>query len=71
MPILICNSVFFLFCGYVGVPLLSPVMHNLWIWRIEAKFPSLKGNATGQGSPKRKGMVTGFGFHHQAWQELG
>ncbi|KAL0448137.1 UNVERIFIED_CONTAM: Phosphatidylinositol glycan anchor biosynthesis class U protein [Sesamum latifolium] len=25
---------FFLFCGYVGVSLLSPVMHNLWIWRI-------------------------------------
>ncbi|KAF5176598.1 Phosphatidylinositol glycan anchor biosynthesis class u protein [Thalictrum thalictroides] len=24
---------FFLFCGYVGVALLSPVMHNLWIWR--------------------------------------
>lgn len=24
---------FFLFCGYVGVTLLSPVMHNLWIWR--------------------------------------
>lgn len=24
---------FFLFCGYVGVFLLSPVMHNLWIWR--------------------------------------
>ncbi|GMJ05574.1 hypothetical protein like AT1G63110 [Hibiscus trionum] len=23
----------FLFCGYVGVSLLSPVMHNLWIWR--------------------------------------
>lgn len=24
---------FFLFSGYVGVSLLSPVMHNLWIWR--------------------------------------
>ncbi|GMH26604.1 hypothetical protein Nepgr_028447 [Nepenthes gracilis] len=24
---------FFLFCGYVGVNLLSPIMHNLWIWR--------------------------------------
>nr|XP_029123127.1 phosphatidylinositol glycan anchor biosynthesis class U protein isoform X5 [Elaeis guineensis] len=24
---------FFLFCGYIGVSLLSPVMHNLWIWR--------------------------------------
>ncbi|CAN4077801.1 unnamed protein product [Withania somnifera] len=24
---------FFLFCGYVGVSLLSVVMHNLWIWR--------------------------------------
>ncbi|KAK9103399.1 hypothetical protein Sjap_020653 [Stephania japonica] len=24
---------FFLLCGYVGVTLLSPVMHNLWIWR--------------------------------------
>ncbi|KAJ7954504.1 Phosphatidylinositol glycan anchor biosynthesis class U [Quillaja saponaria] len=24
---------FLLFCGYVGVSLLSPVMHNLWIWR--------------------------------------
>ncbi|XWS39797.1 hypothetical protein CRYUN_Cryun18bG0085300 [Craigia yunnanensis] len=24
---------FFLFCGYFGVSLLSPVMHNLWIWR--------------------------------------
>ncbi|KAK6130110.1 hypothetical protein DH2020_036160 [Rehmannia glutinosa] len=24
---------FFLFCGYVGVSLLSPVMHNIWIWR--------------------------------------
>ncbi|KAJ9147864.1 hypothetical protein P3X46_029980 [Hevea brasiliensis] len=24
---------FFIFCGYVGVSLLSPVMHNLWIWR--------------------------------------
>uniref|UniRef100_A0A3Q7IPW4 GPI transamidase subunit PIG-U n=1 Tax=Solanum lycopersicum TaxID=4081 RepID=A0A3Q7IPW4_SOLLC len=24
---------FFLFCGFVGVSLLSPVMHNLWIWR--------------------------------------
>ncbi|KAH6790767.1 GPI transamidase subunit PIG-U [Perilla frutescens var. frutescens] len=24
---------FFLFCGYVGISLLSPVMHNLWIWR--------------------------------------
>ncbi|XP_051118994.1 uncharacterized protein LOC127243152 isoform X3 [Andrographis paniculata] len=24
---------FFLFCGYVGVSLLSPIMHNLWIWR--------------------------------------
>ncbi|XP_039001716.1 phosphatidylinositol glycan anchor biosynthesis class U protein-like isoform X2 [Hibiscus syriacus] len=23
----------FLFCGYVGVSPLSPVMHNLWIWR--------------------------------------
>ncbi|MBA0702248.1 hypothetical protein Goari_022220 [Gossypium aridum] len=30
-----CNMQFslFLFCGYVGVSLLSPVMHNLWIWR--------------------------------------
>jgi hypothetical protein len=25
---------FFLFSGYVGVSLLSPVMHNLWIWRV-------------------------------------
>jgi hypothetical protein len=25
---------FFLFFGYVGVSLLSPVMHNLWIWRV-------------------------------------
>lgn len=25
---------FFLFCVYVGVSLLSPVMHNLWIWRV-------------------------------------
>ncbi|KAL1830105.1 hypothetical protein DCAR_0209514 [Daucus carota subsp. sativus] len=24
---------FFLFSGYVGVSLLSPIMHNLWIWR--------------------------------------
>ncbi|PKA58551.1 hypothetical protein AXF42_Ash008838 [Apostasia shenzhenica] len=24
---------FFLFCGYIEVSLLSPVMHNLWIWR--------------------------------------
>ncbi|KAG8662122.1 phosphatidylinositol glycan anchor biosynthesis class U protein isoform X1 [Manihot esculenta] len=24
---------FFIFCGYVGISLLSPVMHNLWIWR--------------------------------------
>ncbi|CAK9173071.1 unnamed protein product [Ilex paraguariensis] len=24
---------FFLFCGCLGVSLLSPVMHNLWIWR--------------------------------------
>ncbi|RLN09557.1 hypothetical protein C2845_PM11G29720 [Panicum miliaceum] len=24
---------FFLFFGYTGVSLLSPVMHNLWIWR--------------------------------------
>ncbi|KAG7036063.1 Phosphatidylinositol glycan anchor biosynthesis class U protein [Cucurbita argyrosperma subsp. argyrosperma] len=24
---------FFLFCGYIGISLLSPVMHNLWIWR--------------------------------------
>ncbi|KAJ7952369.1 phosphatidylinositol glycan anchor biosynthesis class U protein-like [Quillaja saponaria] len=24
---------FLLFCGYVAVSLLSPVMHNLWIWR--------------------------------------
>ncbi|CAM8990486.1 unnamed protein product [Rhodiola kirilowii] len=24
---------FFLLCGYIGVNLLSPVMHNLWIWR--------------------------------------
>ncbi|KAG9441465.1 hypothetical protein H6P81_017319 [Aristolochia fimbriata] len=24
---------FVLFCGYIGVSLLSPVMHNLWIWR--------------------------------------
>ncbi|KAM5572584.1 hypothetical protein ABKV19_012573 [Rosa sericea] len=24
---------FFLFCVYIGVSLLSPVMHNLWIWR--------------------------------------
>ncbi|KAG0501095.1 hypothetical protein HPP92_001167 [Vanilla planifolia] len=24
---------FFIFCGYIGVSLLSPVMHNLWIWR--------------------------------------
>ncbi|XP_070038872.1 uncharacterized protein LOC107799307 isoform X2 [Nicotiana tabacum] len=36
---LFCNELaemqfsFFLFCGYVGVSLLSPVMHNLWIWR--------------------------------------
>ncbi|KAL2321672.1 hypothetical protein Fmac_026051 [Flemingia macrophylla] len=27
------NFSFFLFSGYVGVSLLSPVMHNLWIWR--------------------------------------
>lgn len=27
------NFSFILFCGYVGVNLLSPVMHNLWIWR--------------------------------------
>ncbi|KVH91882.1 GPI transamidase subunit PIG-U [Cynara cardunculus var. scolymus] len=25
---------FFLFSGYLGTLLLSPVMHNLWIWRI-------------------------------------
>jgi hypothetical protein len=25
---------FFLFFGYIGVTLLSPVMHNLWIWRV-------------------------------------
>ncbi|TKY55342.1 Phosphatidylinositol glycan anchor biosynthesis class U protein [Spatholobus suberectus] len=25
---------FFLFSGYIGVSLLSPVMHNLWIWRV-------------------------------------
>jgi len=25
---------FFLLSGYVGVSLLSPVMHNLWIWRV-------------------------------------
>ncbi|CAL9138465.1 unnamed protein product [Musa acuminata var. zebrina] len=36
---LFCNELadmhfsFFLFCGYIGVSLLSPVMHNLWIWR--------------------------------------
>lgn len=24
---------FFIFCGYIGISLLSPVMHNLWIWR--------------------------------------
>ncbi|KAJ0975776.1 hypothetical protein J5N97_017741 [Dioscorea zingiberensis] len=24
---------FFLLCGYFGISLLSPVMHNLWIWR--------------------------------------
>lgn len=24
---------FFIFAGYIGVSLLSPVMHNLWIWR--------------------------------------
>jgi len=27
---------FFLFSGYVGVSLLSPVMHNLWIWRVRS-----------------------------------
>ncbi|XP_037442217.1 phosphatidylinositol glycan anchor biosynthesis class U protein-like [Triticum dicoccoides] len=25
--------IFFLFFGYIGISLLSPVMHNLWIWR--------------------------------------
>lgn len=25
---------FVLFCGYAGVNLLSPIMHNLWIWRV-------------------------------------
>lgn len=29
---------FFLFFGYIGVTLLSPVMHNLWIWRVSL-FP--------------------------------
>ncbi|KAK4792874.1 hypothetical protein SAY86_023309 [Trapa natans] len=29
---------FFLFCGYIGVSLLSPVMHNLWIWRVHLTF---------------------------------
>ncbi|CAA7403672.1 unnamed protein product [Spirodela intermedia] len=24
---------FLIFCGYIGVSFLSPVMHNLWIWR--------------------------------------
>nr|GEX70621.1 phosphatidylinositol glycan anchor biosynthesis class U protein isoform X2 [Tanacetum cinerariifolium] len=24
---------FFLFSGYLGTLLLSPVMHSLWIWR--------------------------------------
>ncbi|KAL1214735.1 hypothetical protein V5N11_019706 [Cardamine amara subsp. amara] len=24
---------FFIFCGHIGFSLLSPVMHNLWIWR--------------------------------------
>ncbi|KAL8138753.1 hypothetical protein V2J09_004754 [Rumex salicifolius] len=27
------NFSFVLFCGFIGVNLLSPVMHNLWIWR--------------------------------------
>ncbi|KAH0857191.1 hypothetical protein HID58_085452 [Brassica napus] len=27
-------SFFFFFCVYLGVSLHSPVMHNLWIWRV-------------------------------------
>ena len=31
---------FFLFSGYVGVSLLSPIMHNLWIWRVCVSYLS-------------------------------
>lgn len=38
---------FFLFCGYLGVSLLSPVMHNLWIWRGTGNANFYFGNAIG------------------------
>ncbi|AAF18694.1 unknown protein; 55290-58984 [Arabidopsis thaliana] len=38
---------FFLFCGYLGISLLSPVMHNLWIWRGTGNANFYFGNAIG------------------------
>ncbi|KFK40542.1 hypothetical protein AALP_AA2G009200 [Arabis alpina] len=38
---------YFLFCGYLGISLLSPVMHNLWIWRGTGNANFYFGNAIG------------------------
>ncbi|XP_020869515.1 phosphatidylinositol glycan anchor biosynthesis class U protein isoform X1 [Arabidopsis lyrata subsp. lyrata] len=38
---------FFIFCGYIGFSLLSPVMHNIWIWRGTGNANFYFGNAMG------------------------
>ncbi|CAD5312540.1 unnamed protein product [Arabidopsis thaliana] len=38
---------FFIFCGYIGFSLLSPVMHNFWIWRGTGNANFYFGNAMG------------------------
>ncbi|CAL9214738.1 unnamed protein product [Arabidopsis halleri] len=37
----------FIFCGYIGFSLLSPVMHNIWIWRGTGNANFYFGNAMG------------------------
>ncbi|XP_010458704.1 PREDICTED: phosphatidylinositol glycan anchor biosynthesis class U protein-like isoform X2 [Camelina sativa] len=41
------NNLFFILCGHIGVSLLSPVVHNIWIWRGTGNANFYYGNAMG------------------------
>jgi phosphatidylinositol glycan class U len=56
---------FFLFFGYIGVSLLSPVMHNLWIWRVSlllCELTPLSGTCNAKIVSSISLNLTGFSF---------